>query len=78
MSLFFSILFLILAFAVLIYGIIKNKKVLLPFITFVILGICFFAKFTTNILDFDDDAVFEREWEFDDDAIFERGWEFDD
>lgn len=66
MSLFFAILLLILAFVVLIYGIIKNKKVLFPFIALVILGICFFANFTINILDFDDDVIFEREWEFDD------------
>lgn len=64
MSLFFAILFLVLAFIVLIHGVIKNKKVLLPFVTFVILGICFFVNFTIDILDFDDDISFEREWKF--------------
>lgn len=66
MSLFFAILFLVLAFIVLIHGVIKNKKVLLPFVTFVILGICFFVNFTIDILDFDDDISFEREWKFED------------
>lgn len=41
-------------------------KVLLPFVTFVILGICFFVNFTIDILDFDDDISFEREWKFED------------
>lgn len=66
MSLFFAILFLVLAFIVLIHGVIKNKKILFPFITLVILGVCCFVNFTTNILEFDDDVIFERELEFDD------------
>lgn len=66
LSLFFAILFFSLAFIVLIHGIIKNKKVLFPFVTFVILGICFFVNFTIDILDFDDDISFEREWQFED------------
>ncbi|WP_289854213.1 hypothetical protein [Enterococcus faecalis] len=66
MSLLFTILFFILALAVLIYGIIKNKKVLFPFLALSILGVCFFVNFVTDVLDFDDDIVFEKELDFDD------------
>lgn len=66
MSLLLTILFFVLAFAVLIYGIIKNKKILFPFITLSILGTCFFVNFTTNTLELDDDDIFEIEWNFDD------------
>ncbi|ONN41151.1 hypothetical protein BTN92_13865 [Enterococcus mundtii] len=47
-----------LAFVVLIYEVVKNKEI----IVLVILGICFFVNFTKDILYFDDDASFEREW----------------
>ncbi|HGF8088723.1 hypothetical protein CUS72_05855 [Enterococcus faecium] len=66
MSLFFSILFFVLAFLVLIYGIIKNKKVLYPVIILTLLGLGFFFNFTMDILEWKDDIIFEREWEFDD------------
>lgn len=66
MSLFFSILFFVLAFLVLIYGIIKNKKVLYPVMILTLLGLGFFFNFTMDILEWKDDIIFEREWEFDD------------
>ncbi len=44
----------------------KNKKVLFPVITLFTLGLGSFFYFTMDILDFDDDTVFERELELDD------------
>lgn|GEM_PF-5901948 len=66
MSLFLTIIFFTLSFVVLIYGIMKNKKVLFPVITLFTLGLGSFFYFTMDILDFDDDTVFERELELDD------------
>ncbi len=66
MSLFLTIIFFTLSFLVLIYGIMKNKKVLFPVITLFTLGLGSFFYFTMDILDFDDDTVFERELELDD------------